>query len=130
MVESPFAAVRQRTSTAKRFHRVEVATALIWKLLMVAEMRFRKRNAPHLLPGAIRGDRFEDGQPVPEEEERRAALRMFHNPDPEDFRGTFATGHGAVRRMNGPIPLPAAPCTGHVAQQPRNAASVKTAQPG
>ena len=73
VVESPFAAVRLRTSAAKRFKRVEGATALIWKLLMVAEKRFRKLNAPHLLPGVLRGDRYEDGQPVPEEEERRAA---------------------------------------------------------
>ena len=70
VVESPFAAVRLRTSAAKR---VEGATALIWKLLMVAEKRFRKLNAPHLLPGVLRGDRYEDGQPVPEEEEERRA---------------------------------------------------------
>ena len=71
VVESPFAAVRLRTSAAKRFKRVEGATALIWKLLMVAEKRFRKLNAPHLLPGVLRGDRY--GQPVPEEEEERRA---------------------------------------------------------
>ena len=41
VVESPFAAVRLRTSAAKRFKRVESATALIWKLLLVAEKRFR-----------------------------------------------------------------------------------------
>ena len=33
VVESPFAAVRLRTTAAKRFKRVESATALIWKLL-------------------------------------------------------------------------------------------------
>ena len=73
VVESPFAAVRLRTSAAKRFKRVDGATALIWKLLMVAEKRFRKLNAPHLLPGVLRGDRCEDGRPVPEKEARRAA---------------------------------------------------------
>ena len=41
VVESPFAAVRLRTTAAKRFKRVESATALIWKLLLVAEKRFR-----------------------------------------------------------------------------------------
>ena len=40
VVESPFAAVRLRTTAAKRFKRVESATALIWKLLLVAEKRF------------------------------------------------------------------------------------------
>ena len=64
VVESPFAAVRLRTSAAKRFKKVDGATALIWKLLMVAEKRFRKLNAPHLLPAVLRGDRYEDGQRV------------------------------------------------------------------
>ena len=36
--------------------------ALIWKLLMVAEKRVRKLNAPHLLPGVLRGDRYEDSR--------------------------------------------------------------------
>ena len=36
-VESPFASVRLRTSATKRYKRVENATALIWKLLTVAE---------------------------------------------------------------------------------------------
>ena len=39
VVESPFAAVRMRTSAANGFKRVEGATALIWELLMVAEKR-------------------------------------------------------------------------------------------
>ncbi len=53
-------------SAAKRFRRVEGATALIWKLLMVAEKRFRKLNAPQLLPGVRRGERHVDGEPAPE----------------------------------------------------------------
>ena len=39
VVESLFAALRLRTTAAKRFKRVESATALIWKLLLVAEKR-------------------------------------------------------------------------------------------
>ena len=58
VVESPFAAVRLRTSAAKRFRKVDGATALIWKLLMVAEKRFRKLNSPHLLPGVLAGKRY------------------------------------------------------------------------
>ena len=45
VVESPFAAVRLRTMAAKLFKRVESATALIWKLLLVAEKRFRRLDA-------------------------------------------------------------------------------------
>ena len=61
-----------RTSAAKRFRKVDGATALIWKLLMVAEKRFRKLNSPHLLPGVLAGKRYADGKPVPAEERRAA----------------------------------------------------------
>ena len=64
VVESPFAAVRLRTSAAKRFKKVANATALIWRLLMVAERRFRKLNAPELLGAVARGERCVDGQLV------------------------------------------------------------------
>src|SRR5215467_13223181 len=36
-IESPFAAVRLRTTAAKRFKRIENATAVIWRTLLVAE---------------------------------------------------------------------------------------------
>src|SRR5712692_1338334 len=36
VVESPFATVRLRTTAAKRFKKVENATAVIWKILQVA----------------------------------------------------------------------------------------------
>jgi transposase-like protein len=49
VAESPFAALRLRTDAAKRFKRCDRATAVIWKMLMVAERRFRRLNAPHLL---------------------------------------------------------------------------------
>ena len=62
VIESPFAAVRLRTSAAKRFKKVANATALIWRLLMVAEGRFRKLHAPGLLARVARGERCIDGQ--------------------------------------------------------------------
>lgn len=49
MVESPFAAVRLRTAAAKRFKKVENATAVIWKTLLVAEQRFRRLDVSELL---------------------------------------------------------------------------------
>jgi putative transposase len=66
VVESPFAAVRLRTTAGKRYKRVESATVLIWKLLQVAEGHFRRLNAPALLPLVYAGIRFADGvqQPV------------------------------------------------------------------
>lgn len=61
VVESPFAAVRLRTTAGKRYKRVESGTALIWKLLQVAERTFRRLNAPELLPGVYAGVRYVDG---------------------------------------------------------------------
>lgn len=46
VVESSFAAVRLRTSAAKRFKNVGHGTAIIWRLLRIAVKRFRKLNAP------------------------------------------------------------------------------------
>ena len=73
VVESPFAAVRLRTTAAKRFKRVESATALIWKLLLVAEKRFRRLDAPHLLKDVFEGRKFEDGKPVSTQQRKNAA---------------------------------------------------------
>ena len=73
VVESPFASVRLRTSAAKRFKRVEHATALIWKLLGVAEKRFRKLRAPHEMKDVFEGREYEDGMPVSTHQRREAA---------------------------------------------------------
>ena len=73
VVESPFASVRLRTGAAKRFKRVEHATALIWKLLAVAEKRFRRLDAPHQLKDVFDGRKFEDGKPVSDQQRKEAA---------------------------------------------------------
>ena len=73
IVESPFASVRLRTSAAKRYKKVESATALIWKLLTVAEKRFRRLDAPHLLRDVFEGRKFVDGEPVPSHQRQAAA---------------------------------------------------------
>lgn len=61
VVESPFAAVRLRTTAGKRFKRVESATALIWKVLQVAEQTFRRLNAPEVLPAVYAGTPYVNG---------------------------------------------------------------------
>jgi putative transposase len=61
VVDSPFAALRLRTDAAKRYKRSDRATAVIWKMLMVAERRFRCLNAPHLLARVYAGVRYVDG---------------------------------------------------------------------
>ena len=66
VVESPFAALRLRTDAAKRFKKVERATAVIWKMRMVAQERFRRLSAPDLLAKVYAGARYEDGMEVTE----------------------------------------------------------------
>jgi transposase-like protein len=61
VVESPFAAVRLRTAAAKRFKKVENATAVIWKTLLVAEQTFRRLDAPERLPEVAEGVVYVDG---------------------------------------------------------------------
>lgn len=73
IVESPFSVVRLRTGAAKRFKKVANATALIWKLLMVAQKRFRKLNAPHLLGEVYEGIIYREGKRASNEEGRAAA---------------------------------------------------------
>jgi len=73
VVESPFAIARLRTDAAKRFKRVENATAMMWKLLMVAEKNFRRLNSPWLLEEVYRGKKFLDGEMVADNESGRRA---------------------------------------------------------
>ena len=73
IVESPFSAVRLRTGAARRFKKVANATALIWKVLMVTEKRFRKLNAPNLLSEVCEGMEYKDGIRVPFVEGKAAA---------------------------------------------------------
>ena len=60
-VESPFAALRLRTNAAKRYKRVDRAIAVIWKMLLVAERRFRRLKAPALMKVVYQGARYKDG---------------------------------------------------------------------
>lgn len=75
--ESPFAAVRLRTAAAKRFKKVENATAVIWKTLLVAEQSFRRLDAPELLAEVAEGVVYVNGERVKrthnEADERAAA---------------------------------------------------------
>ena len=72
-IESPFAALRLRTVAAKRFKGVENATAVIWKLLLIGERRFRRLNAPELLVEVWNRKQFVNGIRVPDHQEKAAA---------------------------------------------------------
>ena len=56
-----FASVRLRTTAAKRFKKMENATALIWKILQVAETTFRRLKGAELLPAVYAGTQYVDG---------------------------------------------------------------------
>jgi len=60
-VESPFAALRLRTDAAKRYKRVDRATAVIWKMLMIAEKRFGRLKAPEMMREVYNGAQYVDG---------------------------------------------------------------------
>jgi transposase-like protein len=64
VVESPFSRVRLRTAASRRFKSQVNATCLIWKTMMVAEMSFRKLNAPHLVEKVADGSTYKDGAEV------------------------------------------------------------------
>src|SRR5215467_12114691 len=72
-VESPFAAVRLRTAAAKRFKKVENATAVIWKTLLIAEKTFRRLDAPELLADVATGVAFVNGVRAVNRGEQKAA---------------------------------------------------------
>jgi transposase-like protein len=63
VVESPFQIVRLRTGAARRFKTVENATAVLWKLLMIAETSFKTFDGVQLLRDVASGEQYINGQP-------------------------------------------------------------------
>lgn len=63
-VESPFSAARLRTAAARRFKTVANATAVIWKILLMAERAFRRVKHPELMQGVYEGVPYSDGLPA------------------------------------------------------------------
>jgi transposase-like protein len=61
VVESPFQIVRLRTGAARRFKKAENASAIIWKLLMVAEKTFRRLDKIYLLEDLLQGTQYVNG---------------------------------------------------------------------
>jgi hypothetical protein len=77
IVESPFSAVRLRTDAARRHQRVENATALIWKLLKVAEKQWRSLKGAPLLKDVYAGKLFVDGRLVSKKSDKVKAIRLI-----------------------------------------------------
>ena len=73
VVESPFAALWLRVDAARQFRRMGRAIAVIWKMLMVAESRFRVTlNAPELIEEVYQGAIYKDGIVIESEPEEVA----------------------------------------------------------
>jgi putative transposase len=64
VVESPFSRVRLRTAASRRFKSQINATCLIWKTMLVAEMSFRKLNAPDLVEKVAEGTKYDNGKEI------------------------------------------------------------------
>ena len=50
-----------RTDAAKRYKRVDRAMAVMWKMLMIAEQRFRRLKAPELMEEVYLGAQYVNG---------------------------------------------------------------------
>jgi putative transposase len=73
IVESPFDMIRLRTNAARRFKRVENATAMIWKLLTIAEKSWRCLKGAEILRDVYDGTIYVDGK-VPKRTKAGAAV--------------------------------------------------------
>lgn len=62
VIESPFSSVRLRTGASRRFKSQVNATCLIWKTLMIAEKRFQRLNASHLVEKVVEGRKYRNGK--------------------------------------------------------------------
>lgn len=61
-IESGFATVKARTRTTKGAGSRNAGLAMAFKLITMAEQRWRKINAPHLVPLVLADVKFPDGQ--------------------------------------------------------------------
>jgi transposase-like protein len=73
VIESVFSSVRLRTDASRRYKKVENATALIWKIMMVGEKKFRRLDAPDRLKEVYEGAIYKDGLRVKEQAAKEAA---------------------------------------------------------
>ena len=64
IVESPFDMIRLRTNAARRFKRVDNASAMIWKLLRIGEKAWRSLKGSELLRDVYEGTKCVDGKMV------------------------------------------------------------------
>jgi transposase-like protein len=69
LIESPFATVRLRTRVTKGAGSRAKAIMMTFKLLAMAEKRWRRINGPALLPLVAQGIKYRDGVPLESKED-------------------------------------------------------------
>jgi len=72
IIESPFAMIRLRTNAARRFKRVDNASAMIWKLLQISEKAWRRLKGAELLRDIHERRTFVDGKIVKTDDKVKA----------------------------------------------------------
>ena len=65
---------------ARRYKKVANAEVSIWKILMIAEKKFRCLNSPQLLAAVYDGQRLEDGMPAQEITRSAAPPHLLYTP--------------------------------------------------
>lgn len=70
--------MRLRTAAAKRYKKVDNATAVIWKTLLIAERTFRRLDAPELLADVANGVVYVNGERQRTEPKLAAARARLH----------------------------------------------------
>ena len=63
----------QASDRCRQYKRVDRAIAVIWKMLMVAEQRFRRLKAPELIEDVYLGAQYADGIAIESTAEKVAA---------------------------------------------------------
>ena len=76
-VESPFATVKQRMKQTRGAGSREAGLAMAFKLLLSAEKRWRRVNAPHLVALVRAGVKFPDGEAVMLQVDDSSEDRLF-----------------------------------------------------
>lgn len=76
-IESVFATVRLRTDKCKNCGSRKTTLAMVYKLAITAQKKWRRLRGYKLLADVIQGVKFEDGVRVPEERQQEAAIHQI-----------------------------------------------------
>ena len=79
-IESPFSTVKARTKKTKGAGSRKAGLAMAFKLLLAAEQRWRRVNAPHLVALVNAGVKFPDGEAEMFQSEPAAAEQFMKTP--------------------------------------------------